>query len=331
MTPVYMPFTYLPEFTARTLNRLVGPIVVYQPSKKIVPDSLSTLVSQGLVEIRTPIVHDDDRVSAALAEFTDWVRLNPGSSTPGAGFFSARQGEIPFYDETTINRIRSDIKRHDQSDHPADPSEAEFSARLFLAAAQENDRSADLLDHDLKQFKAQEKAFMDTIKDADDVTFNRESYGGTLWREDPGAKLTGQRIRAWSSLALADKMVPELLVTTSRPVMDTLLDVHGDTLNLERLAEIQLAVPSADAVPLLGRVLEDLATGDILPGADIAPFSALAAETASETAVTVTLFSAANHPPAAVIRRMAPAAAALPEEDGYPKSIRHTLFLLVES
>jgi hypothetical protein len=66
--------------------------------------------------------------------------------------------------------------------------------------------------------------------------------------------------------------------------MDTLLDVHGDTLNLERLAEIQLAAPSDDAVPLLGRVLEDLATGDILPGAHIAPFSALAADAASETA-----------------------------------------------
>jgi hypothetical protein len=37
MTPAYMPFTYLSESTARILNRLVGPMVIYQPSKKTFP------------------------------------------------------------------------------------------------------------------------------------------------------------------------------------------------------------------------------------------------------------------------------------------------------
>jgi hypothetical protein len=186
MTPAYMPFTYLSESTARILNRLVGPMVIYQPSKKNIPDGLSTLASQGLVEIRTPITDDDDRVCAALAEFTDWVRLNPGTSTPGAGFISARQGEIPFFDETTINRIRSDIKRYHSTDPQVDVSEAGFSARLFLAVAQENDLAADLLDHDLHRFKVLEKDFLDALKDTDDVTFKREASGETLWREDPG-------------------------------------------------------------------------------------------------------------------------------------------------
>ena len=125
------------------------------------------------------MTQDDDRLRAALVEFMEWARMNPGKSTPGAGFFSARQGETPFFDETAINRIRSDIKRYHQSDHLADSQtdETEFSARLFLALAQENDLATDRLDHDLNQFKMLEKNFLEALKDADEVGFNRQPDG----------------------------------------------------------------------------------------------------------------------------------------------------------
>ncbi|MBC2712385.1 MAG: hypothetical protein HGJ94_15795 [Desulfosarcina sp.] len=334
MTPAYMPFTYLSEPTARLLNALVGPVVLYQPLEKKIPESLSALASQGLVEIRTPMTRDDDRLQAALAEFTDWARMNPGRSTPGTGFFSARQGEIPFFDETAINRIRSDIKRYRQSDHLADhqsdETEVGFSARLFLAVAQENDMAADRLDHDLNRFKALEKDFLEVLKDADEAGFNRQTHGGTIWREDPGTKLTGQRIRAWAALAAADAKLPELLVTTSSAVIDTLLETSGEALRLEKLADMRLCVPSAGTTPVLGRVLADLAVQETLPSADLSAFASLAAELASEPAVTVTLFVAANRTPATVISRVAPATASPPEENGKPKSVRHTLIVLVE-
>lgn len=334
MTPVYMPFTYLSESTARLLAALVGPVVIYQPLKKNIPQSLPGLASQGLVEIRTPMTQDDDRLRSALAEFTEWARLNPGKSTPGAGFFSQQQGEIPFFDETNVNRIRSDINRYRspdrQSDHRAEETEAEFSARLFLALAQENDLATDHLDHDLHRSKALEKDFLESLKGADEAAFNREAYGATIWQEDPGAKLTGQRIRAWATLAAADAVMPELLVTTSASVMDTLLETHGEAINLERLADIGIGLPSDGEAPVLARVLADLATRDTLPSADIASFRSLAADAATGQAVTVTLFVAANQTPATVIGRMAPSATAAPDENEKPNSARHTLFVLMD-
>jgi hypothetical protein len=120
LIPAYMPFAYLSEPTARILTALVGPVVVYQPLKANIPESLGALAMQGLVEIRTPITRDDDRLRAALSEFNEWARMNPGKSTPGAGFFSQRQGEIPFFEETAVNRIRSDINRYGQSGGAAD-------------------------------------------------------------------------------------------------------------------------------------------------------------------------------------------------------------------
>jgi hypothetical protein len=40
MTPAYMPFTYLSESTARILMALVGPVVIYQPLKTNIHESL---------------------------------------------------------------------------------------------------------------------------------------------------------------------------------------------------------------------------------------------------------------------------------------------------
>jgi hypothetical protein len=230
--------------------------------------------------------------------------VEPGNVDPGAGFISARQGEIPFFDETTINRIRSDIKRYHSTDPQVDVSEAGFSARLFLAVAQENDLAADLLDHDLHRFKVLEKDFLDALTDTDDVTFKREASGETLWREDPGAKLTGQRIRSWFQLAAADADLPALLVTTSR-----LGDGYPDG-RLWRRPQSRTAGRHPTCRPIcrcavaMGRVLADLATQATLSPADVAPFTALAGDAVDETAVAVTLFGAVNHRPAAVIGRL---------------------------
>jgi hypothetical protein len=335
LTPVYMPFTYLSEPTARLLTALVGPMVIYQPLESSIHASLSALESQGLVEIRTPIALDDDRLRDALVEFTGWARMNPGKTTQGKGFLSQRQGEIPFFDETVINRIRSDINRYRQpdplTDHAAKAREAEFSARLFLALAQENDLATESLDHDLNRFKALEKDFIDNLKSADGVGFNRQAFGAGTWREDPGAKLTGQRIRAWATLAAADAVLPELLVTTSRMVIDTLLETCGEALHLEQLGDIRLPFPPAAATPVLGQMLVDLASRESLVLVERPPFASPAADKASSPAASVTLIGAANRTPARVIRRMAPETATPPGENEKPASVRHTLIVLVES
>lgn len=335
MTPAYMPFTHLSESTAHILKALVGPVVIYQPSKTNIHESLKTMASQGLVEIRRPITRDDDRLRAALAEYTDWARMNPGKSTPGAGFFSQRQGEVPFFDETAINRIRSDIKRYEHSDsladHEAEKAEAEFSARLFLTLAQENDRVTDHLAHDLNQYKALEKNFLNTLTDDDETRFSRQALGAAVWREDPGAKLTGQRIRAWATLAAADATPPELLITTSPVVIDTLLETHGDTLGLDKLANMRLPVPLAGMAPILDKVLAELANQASLASADLASLEELATDTTAEKVVTATFFIAANQTPGLVIQRLAAATRFLPDEISPPEPVCHTVIVLVES
>ncbi len=109
LTTAYMPFTCLSEPTARLLTALVGRVVVYQPLKMNIPESLTALVSQGLVEIRTPITRDDDRLRAALAEFMHWARMNPARNDPGGRFFQPTTGGHSIFRR---NRRQPDPFRH---------------------------------------------------------------------------------------------------------------------------------------------------------------------------------------------------------------------------
>lgn len=310
MKPAYMPFTHVSADSARLLAALVGTVVVYQPLGTRIPESLTRMASQGLVETRAPMSGGDARLQAALTEFRTWAQMNPGRSTPGAGFVGARQGEIPFYEETAISRIRSDLKRYRSPDQgPDDREEVAFGMRLFLAVAQENDLAGDLLDRDLNRFSTLEQGFLEALNDADEVGFDRGAPGGVIWQEDPGARMTAQRIRAWARLAQADPAGPDLLVTTSAAVMETIIEAHGDAIGLHQRAAVRTAIPPADSTPLLGPLLADLTAAQRLSDAALSAFESVGAASGAPAA-TVTLFAAEGRSVAGLIRHLAGGTAA---------------------
>jgi hypothetical protein len=324
MNIAYFPFTYLSEPTARKLAAVVGPVAVYQPIEKNVSDELNQLAAQGLVDIRTPMTHDDDRLRAALAEFTEWARLNPGRSTAGMDFLGARQGEVPFFDDTAIQQIRSDFRKYGRAEPPVDEPDDGFSARLFLALAQDNEQAVESLDQDLDRFKILEKEFLEDFDGADEAEFSRQAYGSTLWREDPGSRLTGQRLRAWARLAAADTLLPDVLVTTSPAVIDTLLEYCGDAEGFDRLADLRLDLPDGAGEPVLSRVLEGLVDGSVAPAADSVAEGLRAG--GDDGNVRVSLYALAGQPPNAFVEELAVSAPVRAGE----ATTGHTLVVLVE-
>lgn len=331
MKPVYMPFTYLTEPTARILSALMGPVVVYQPLENRVDDSLTALADQGLIDIRTPLTGDENRLAAALSEFTQWAGENPGRSTPGADYVGSQQGNVPYFDDSSISRIRSEIKQYKGRPADTNAQETGFSARLFLAAAEQNDRTTAHLDQDLKQFKALEQGFLDSLVDSDEADFSRRALGSQIWQEDPGAKRTEQRIRAWAALAAADPELPDLLITTSPAVVDTLVETKGEAINLEQLAMLRFPVVQADAPPILAKTLAELAQRPSLTADACEAITALSSDGLDDPALAVTLYAAIDCPPASVIGQMAPAGALPAEKKPSQGKARHTLILLVES
>lgn len=324
-TPAYMPFTHLAASSARTLNSLVGPVVIYQPIKKRVAENLDRLTAKGMIELRAPLTRDDDRLCSALAELIDWGRMNHGRSAAGANIVRTGQPEIPFFDDTAVSRIRSDLRRREAAAGPEpDRSEAQFNARLFLALAQENDLAGESLDQHLSHFQTLATAFLEHLPEADGAAFSRQNRGSALWQQDPGARLTGQRMRAWATLAAADPTPPEMLITTSSAVIDWLLEAPEDLLSLEKLAEIRISLPPADTAPLLLRPLAALAAGST---EGLAELTALTVNGAAESTVCATVYRAADQPPAAFLRRMARAAVVAPLPKCPPPAVRHTLIV----
>ncbi len=331
MKAVYFPFTHISEHNARLLAALVGPVVVYQPIKTAVASELEALASQGLVEIRTPLAEDDDRLRAALAEFSEWARLNPAKSTAGAGFVGSRQGEVPYFDETAVNRIRTDIKRFGRPGPPDTEPDDDFRARLFLALAQDNDLAVHNLDQDFDRFNTLEQAFLDTLEDADAAGFSREGVGSGLWREDPGATHTAQRIRAWARLMAADDQPPQLLVTTSLAVVETLIEAHSEASGFELLVEMCLHQIPDETAPVMGSMLAELAGAESRPATDLSAFGLPTIDSASDTGISVAVYVAADMTPARFIGQLTASAGHAKPPSNQSAAARHTLITLIGS
>lgn len=331
MKPVYMPFTYLTEPTARILSALMGPVLVYQPLENRIDGSLTALADQGLIDIRTPLTGDENRLAAALSEFTQWAGENPGRSTPGADYVGSLQGTVPYFDDSSISRIRSEIKQYKGRPADTNAQETGFGARLFLAAAEQNDRATAHLDQNLEHFKALEQGFLDSLPQGDEAEFSRHALGLQLWREDPGAKRTEQRIRSWATLAVADSEWPNcFIITTSPAVVDMLVESWDAVMSIEQLASIPLAIASDDAPLILNTVLAELAVRDFLTTDACDALVALKSDDPDAPAIVVTLYAAIDCPPASMLRKLAPAGARRAEKKTDPTKVHHTLIVLVE-
>lgn len=332
MIPVYMPFTCLAEPTARLLAGLVGPVAVYQPVDADMSASLVDLADRSLITIRTPMTGDEDRLRAALAEFTEWARMNPGRSTAGTGFVGTRQGEVPHFDEDAVNQIRAEIRRYGSApdDSGIDAREAAFSARLFLAVAQENDQTTEGLDDNLRQFQAMEKGFVESLGVDGEADFSRQPAGSGIWREDPGARQTGQRIRAWATLAACDDALSGLLVTTSPAVVETLQEMYADRLGLETIGVIDYAAPDDGRESPLAPVLAGMVGRPELTADDATAFHRLAGGASEAARVRLTLLAAHGHAPQTVVGELA-AAPSSASPNVSSETARHTLILLVEN
>ena len=325
MNFAYMPFTYLSHSTAMALNYLFGPVTLYQPLKSVVPQELIALSEQGLLDIHTPVEQEDDRLQMAVLEFFEWAKMNPGASMAGSEFLGTRQGEVPFYDDTSISRIRSQIKTHGISNKEKEQSEALFRLRLFLTVAQENDRATESLNRDLTTFNQMEQHFLSTLVDADEGPFNRQQVGKTKWPEDQGAKQTRLRLRSWAALAGFGPL-PEILVTTSQAVMDDLLERDQEKIRIEKLAVVSTTKHEAGEKGLLKPALEELAQQS-----DLSLFDPLSLKLPglSETGFRITLFAALNKAPIDLLHLLTPDVFIGGKQDEQA-TLCHTLIVLVE-
>lgn len=220
---LYFPFTFISDSTANALYHVLGRVTVYQASALVCPPHMRKMADEGLIDIRIPVKGDESRIAALLKDYRSWSDLHNGNDIK---FFKARQKRVPFYDETSVSQIRSDLKHLLKPQLQAPGDEALFSRRLFLHFAQQYD------EHQMELNKSME--YCSTLQQnlVSGLQGNGASLPGSPFDPvsstytDPGHVMTAERLNCWAHLFRHDLQAGsvDMIVTSSRAAMELMLE-----------------------------------------------------------------------------------------------------------
>ncbi|UCH20234.1 MAG: hypothetical protein JSU83_16985 [Deltaproteobacteria bacterium] len=230
MKPVYFPFTYISKPVVDALSTFFRQTVIYQPASFTAPENIQNWSQRGLIELRIPISGDEEKLAAILKDYKDWAKLHHDSRGLKNAFIRTLPKTIPFFDETSASRIKADIKKDLQ--HKASPITPEpvFTARLFLALAQEYDLENERLGRELFSVEAMEKIL---LKNLHGQAGARHIFAGKInnsetMLHDIDVYMIPERFKAWFQLMHYDRehdgIESCLWITSSHSALTHLLD-----------------------------------------------------------------------------------------------------------
>jgi len=237
MKPIYFPFTYIPKSVGKALSACFRQTAVYQISGTKIPKDMQELSRDGILDIRIPEEVNGEFLDKILKDYRNWINAHQGMET---AVLKTMADEIPFFDESASSQIRADLKKTGKQIPAEKNPDPLFNAKLFLHMAQELDIQMKILDQDLMDIEAMEKDFMRNLKGEDDDDQARATMRMVLEKDDPGHFMTTERINAWISIMLQDPQTSGLFITTSRTVLEHLIDI---------VPEAEKAICS-DAIPM---------------------------------------------------------------------------------
>lgn len=221
MKPIYFPFTFISEPVFDALSACFGKIVVYQSSKVNIPENMKEWDNSGKLEIRIPIEGDEEKIDNILQDFKTWAQLHQGSEL---SFLKTQTEKIPFFNENAISQITLDIKRQNLEKQPSEKPDRLLNARLFLQIAQEHDLQADVLQRDFLLFETMEQNLIKNLKGEIEPSQMDIDTHPSVEKKDAGHYMTKERMEAWVRIMQHDDHHTGLFVTSSRSVIEHLLD-----------------------------------------------------------------------------------------------------------
>ena len=225
MSVVYFPFTVPSPSAMRCLAACFSKTAVFRISDSNLPEHLISWEKSGFLDIRVPVSGKEKKIADVLRDYQNWSSLH--ENTPSA--YLKHQSDIPFYSDTSISKIRTDITRRIREKEAAaasdfNPEERLFAARLFLALAEEYDLNQILMTEEFQAIDTMEKKLFGDLKgEAGEPDF-LPSHPLDAVIEDPGCHMTEERIKAWALLMLKDETDSGVYATDSRAVFDFLHD-----------------------------------------------------------------------------------------------------------
>ncbi|GBC59329.1 hypothetical protein DENIS_0268 [Desulfonema ishimotonii] len=244
MTPAYFPFTCISPAAAAVLAACFKRITVYQPLDAQIPDALRAQAESGLLDMRTPVTADGEKLKALIRDYRAWAEIHQGSPLP----FLKTRPATPFFDDFSAHQIRSDIRKKDAGQETApEAPDLLFNARLFLSITREFDMQQWELADGLTALADMEKKLLQDLRG--EIITDDIGLGGqpATAKEDTGAHMTAERLTAWAHLALCDPALSDRFVTDSRAVFEIITEQFPDTETVLRSVAVPPASPQWQA------------------------------------------------------------------------------------
>jgi hypothetical protein len=221
MKPTYFPFTFISKPVADALSTCFKKTIVYQASKRNIPVKMREWDKSGHLEIRTPIEGDEEKLEKILEEYKAWVILHQGGEL---SFLKTQSDNIPFFEEYSTSQIAADMKKGHHKQQRLDKPDVSFNARLFLQIAQEYDLQKDVLSQDLLLFEELEQNLIKDLKGENESSYTKTDKNREFETHDPGNYMVKERIQAWIYMMQHDRQPSGLFVTSSRSVIEHIMD-----------------------------------------------------------------------------------------------------------
>ena len=235
MKPIYFPFTYVSESVGKALSTCFGQITVYQISGAKVPVDMQNLVKDGILDIRIPMEINGDLLDKIHKNYRIWIDTHQGTEI---AFLKAMAHKIPFFDENASSQIRAELKKNTPQIQTQERSDPLFNAGLFLHMAQEYDLQNEKLSRDLRDIDAMETDFMKDLKGDEDNIQAPGRKHTSIDPKDPGRYMAAERIEAWASFMVKDPRDFGLFITTSRAVLEHIVDILPETTQINCVDDV---------------------------------------------------------------------------------------------
>lgn len=244
MKPIYFPFTYIPESVGKDLAACFGQITVYQISGEKVPEDMQNLVEDGILDVRIPMEINSELLDKIHHDYRVWMDTHQGTEI---AFLKTMVHNIPYFDENASSQIRAEIKKTTRQTPIPKKPDSLLNAGLFLHMAQEYDLQNERLSRDLRDIDTMEADFMKDLKGEEEDVQSRAMKHKPIEIQDPGRYMTAERLAAWTSFMLKDPQDSEVFITTSRAVIEHIIDIWPETKQINRVDAVSLGGEQDDA------------------------------------------------------------------------------------
>lgn len=224
---VFFPATFITQAAAAALNHRLGRFVLYQPIMGQTPRMLEHLSETYAIELRHPVIGKEAFLLELCQAYSSWGNLHQKDALrlnrlAGGGFYNQ-----DFAAEIKTEVLKNKKGVASEADKKVDPL---ANARMFLQLAQEFDRSESEIRENLEKADHASRQLFEQLRGEGLASGDFSASGGA---DDACAVMTESRLAAWSLLAKADTVPPDVFITDSRSVINAVTERFPSIIRME--------------------------------------------------------------------------------------------------